>query len=405
MPKFEFQVPKLSGDINKDIKGLFNAYIDMSQNFQWLLTNLNETNVKRAKSVVADWVYAGEVKTDQLVAGEAMIDTALIEELIVGTNVDRGIAPMVFYTTPIPPYKVNDIWIDGSDLKRCKTARESGTYVAGDWELGTNYTNPSGVTSIIGGVVTTDYVNALNVTAYSVNAEWVYAGNIETDQIVAGEAKIGTALIEDLVVGDNVTMGEDASISWSQVTGKPSIPDEYTDADAIAAINSTYIDAHGVWTPQVYAENIAGTYITGKTLRTAASGTRLQIDSNGFYSYNSSEKYDGIVISEAEYFRSLEYYYNGTRWGGLTLDIFHSCVHLFALSAIDMLISTVEGDILLDPIYGNCYIGSNVEANIATTRGWVRDNCLSKTSGWSGSFTNTDGDTVTVVNGQITDVS
>ena len=70
-----------------------------------------------------------------------------------------------------------------------------------------------------------------------------------------------------------------------------------------------------------------------------------------------------------------------------------------------MLISTVEGDILLDPIYGNCYIGSNVEANIATTRGWVRDNCLSKTSGWSGSFTNTDGDTVTVVNGQITDVS
>ena len=123
MPKFEFQVPKLSGDINKDIKGLFNAYIDMSQNFQWLLTNLNETNVKRAKSVVADWVYAGEVKTDQLIAGEAMIDTALIEELIVGTNVDRGIAPMVFYTTPIPPYKVNDVWIDGSDLKRCKTAR------------------------------------------------------------------------------------------------------------------------------------------------------------------------------------------------------------------------------------------------------------------------------------------
>jgi hypothetical protein len=259
MPKFEFQVPKLSGDINKDIKGLFNAYIDMSQNFQWLLTNLNETNVKRAKSVVADWVYAGEVKTDQLIAGEAMIDTALIEELIVGTNVDRGIAPMVFYTTPIPPYKVNDIWIDGSDLKRCKTARESGTYVAGDWELGTNYTNPSGVTSIIGGVVTTDYVNALNVTAYSVNAEWVYAGNIETDQIVAGEAKIGTALIEDLVVGDNVTMGEDASISWSQVTGKPSIPDEYTDADALQAwANSgyaTYIDSNGVYTGTLAARH------------------------------------------------------------------------------------------------------------------------------------------------------
>jgi len=90
MPKFEFQVPKLSGNTNKDIKGLFNAYIDMSQQFQWLLTNLNETNVKRAKTVVADWVYAGNVTTDQLIAGEAKIDTALIDDLIVGSNVTMG---------------------------------------------------------------------------------------------------------------------------------------------------------------------------------------------------------------------------------------------------------------------------------------------------------------------------
>jgi hypothetical protein len=407
MPKFEFAVPKLSGDNNKDIKGLFNAYIDMSQNFQYLLTNLNETNVKRAKSVVADWVYAGNIKTDQLIAGEAKIDTALIDELIVGTNVDRGTAPIVFYATPSPPYKVNDIWIDGLDLYRCKIARESGAYVETDWELGTNYTNPSGVTTIIGGVVTTDYINALNVTAYSVNAEWVYAGNVETDQIVAGEAKIDTALIEDLIVGTNVTMGEGASISWSQVTDQPYIPDEYTDSDAISAINATYIDEFGVWTPHVYAENIDGTYITGKTLRTAASGKRLQIDSDGLYTYNDSENYNGVVIGESAQFRSIDYYNNGTKYGRLTLDTFNVALHLFTLSGYDLLLSTAGGgDMILDPSNGdNCYIGSNIASNKVATRGWVDDNYLAQSSGWSGSFTNGDGATVTVVNGQITSVA
>lgn len=60
-------------------------------------------------------------------------------------------------------------------------------------------------------------------------------------------------LVETLEVGSNVIMGPNATISWEQVSDQPTL---YTDTDAINAINATYIDGNGVWTPQVYAQNI-----------------------------------------------------------------------------------------------------------------------------------------------------
>lgn len=333
MPKFEFQVPKLSGDINKDIKGLFNAYIDMSQNFQWLLTNLNETNVKRAKSVVADWVYAGEVKTDQLVAGEAKISTALIDELIVGDNVVMG-----------PDASIS--WGQVTDQP----------YIPPE------YTDE-------------DALNAIESTYIDEHGVWtpnVYATNINVSK-----GKITTAQIEDLVVGGNVTMGPDATISWSNVTSKPSIPPEYTDADAIAAINSTYIDAYGVWTPQVYAENIAGTYITGKTLRTAASGKRLQINSDGLYTYNSSGSIDGITLSSSDQFRELRFYDSGYLHGSLFLDDSNHVITLRSISGYNLELNAdwyceiiAGNDISLMPNGKAEYYDGSSDYEIAT-RGWV----------------------------------
>lgn len=50
------------------------------------------------------------------------------------------------------------------------------------------------------------------------------AGTIRADQIDVTEGKIQAAQIEELVVGGNVTMGPNATISWSQVTGTDQIP-------------------------------------------------------------------------------------------------------------------------------------------------------------------------------------
>lgn len=95
--------------------------------------------------------------------------------------------------------------------------------------------------------------------AQSVVADWVYAGSVTTDQLIAGEAKIGTALIEDLVVGGNVAMGPNARISWSQVTNQPTIP------VLPSYIKSTYIDSTTVQSPTIVGGTIIGGSITSNS--------------------------------------------------------------------------------------------------------------------------------------------
>lgn len=48
-----------------------------------------------------------------------------------------------FVRQPSPPYDVGDIWMGGSsgDIKRCQTARQTGSYNAADWVLGSKYTD------------------------------------------------------------------------------------------------------------------------------------------------------------------------------------------------------------------------------------------------------------------------
>lgn len=62
----------------------------------------------------------------------------------------------VFLVQPTTPYYAGDLWTDGSFLKRCITTRESGSYVASDWGLATNYDNTK--TTIDGGIVTSGTV-------------------------------------------------------------------------------------------------------------------------------------------------------------------------------------------------------------------------------------------------------
>ena len=67
-----------------------------------------------------------------------------------------------------------------------------------------------------------DVIFATDIVAKAVVADWVYAGKINADQIDVVKGKITTAQIEDLEVGQNVTMGPLATISWNNVDDKPS---------------------------------------------------------------------------------------------------------------------------------------------------------------------------------------
>ena len=199
MPATKLAVPVIGMGVEELTDLMFRYYREL----EYLLNgNLDSENVR-------------SITTDKLIAGTALIDTALITTLVVGTNVGQGSAPKVFSSEPTTPYRVNDIWIDGTDLKRCVVPRVSGAYVATDWSLGTNYTNPTGVTSIVGGVVTTDYVNALNVTAASVAAENITGTKITGKTIVGGKF-MNSAETYQLTLG---LIGGDDAVVFSKSNG------------------------------------------------------------------------------------------------------------------------------------------------------------------------------------------
>lgn len=56
----------------------------------------------------------------------------------------------IFVSQPKPPYSVGDLWFDSStaDIMTCVTARESGSYVAGDWQKRNKYTDNSAVNAL-----------------------------------------------------------------------------------------------------------------------------------------------------------------------------------------------------------------------------------------------------------------
>jgi len=149
-------------------------------------------------------------------------------------------------------------------------------------------------------------VNGQSVlTADKLKISGNYIDRITTDQLVAGNAKITTAMIETLEVGRNVIMGANATISWNQISNKPYIPQTASDIGALP-VNSpklTYIDAYGVYTGTISANQIYGGTITGVTINVNTDlrvGNTIQIgDRYDRYSYKSIIFNDSTWISVA----------------------------------------------------------------------------------------------------------
>lgn len=55
----------------------------------------------------------------------------------------------IFSTQPKPPYSVDDLYFTGNDILVCLKDRETGEYVASDWQKKDNYTDDSTVTDFI----------------------------------------------------------------------------------------------------------------------------------------------------------------------------------------------------------------------------------------------------------------
>ena len=55
----------------------------------------------------------------------------------------------IFTSQPVPPYKVGDLWAQGDngDIMICRTARETGSFSADDWEKACKYADQNDIDS------------------------------------------------------------------------------------------------------------------------------------------------------------------------------------------------------------------------------------------------------------------
>lgn len=124
----------------------------------WTTTQLKEEHLgdlfyNTATGKVFRWVKNGNVYSwQELQDSEVAQALALANDALALARTKRRI----FVSTPTTPYDVGDLWLTGGKadgiLKRCITARASGSYVANDWVEAVYYDNTK--TTIDGGIVT-----------------------------------------------------------------------------------------------------------------------------------------------------------------------------------------------------------------------------------------------------------
>lgn len=121
----------------------------------------------------------------------------------------------VFVSTPKPPYDIGDLWLTGGKtdglLKRCITARASGSYVANDWVEAVYYDNTK--TTIDGGIVTAGTVQ-LAGNDQSIKAGITGEGTADTSvRFWAGASKSNRATAPFRVLQDGSFVASKGTIT------------------------------------------------------------------------------------------------------------------------------------------------------------------------------------------------
>ena len=67
----------------------------------------------------------------------------------------------IFVAQPTPPYDIGDLWVQGKtgDILKCATPRESGNYLASDWDKASKYTDDTALNNFIEGSYATTLQN------------------------------------------------------------------------------------------------------------------------------------------------------------------------------------------------------------------------------------------------------
>lgn len=85
----------------------------------------------------------------------------------------------VFIEQPFPPYQIGDLWIKDEELYKCNTNKETGVFVASEWEKAVKYTDDATANAVNGKLTTTiEKVNSVTDTANSTSK---MIGTIQTN--------------------------------------------------------------------------------------------------------------------------------------------------------------------------------------------------------------------------------
>lgn len=151
-------------------------------------------------------------KVEDRDAIQAMQDASLAKDTADGKR-------RVFLSTPYPPYDAGDLWANGTDIRRCTTSRQVGSYNSNDWGLASNYDNTKVV--IDNGVVTAGRIQLVG-NAGAVRSGITGGGEANTSvRIWAGGTFEGRATAnariteEGRIYGRNSIIVEDANGSTS----------------------------------------------------------------------------------------------------------------------------------------------------------------------------------------------
>ena len=91
----------------------------------------------------------------------------------------------VFVSTPVPPYKIGDLWIKNEEIYDCISVKESGVFADGDWKKSTKYTDDTTANNAINNQ-NNGHLTVNANTTFSGNATFVSSGSNETTVIKDG---------------------------------------------------------------------------------------------------------------------------------------------------------------------------------------------------------------------------
>ena len=141
-------ISNLQSQIDGNITTWFDSYIPTTSNGpanSWTTTALKNQHLGDLFYIVNNSSYGGRVY--RWTVSGSTYSWQLVED----TDVTKALAAAaaaqdtadgkrrVFIATPAPPYDKGDLWTNGADLLVCKVARLSGSYLASDWGLATDY--------------------------------------------------------------------------------------------------------------------------------------------------------------------------------------------------------------------------------------------------------------------------